>query len=392
MRTSLFKKSRTAAHECQTTVSRTNGFTPRVLGAMILGSTLMLTLPISVQAANNPPPKVRADAPNVYVVKRGDTLWDISKRYLNDAWRWPQIWAANPQVKNPHLIYPGDRLLLCTIEGRTVIGRDEGDGCDGIALRMGSTASGNGRLSPRIRVEPLDVAVPAIPASAIKSWLTQYQVVSASTLEKAPYVLAAQNRRVITAAGDKIYIRGDGLQVGDSYGVYREGEPYMDPESKENLGSEARLVARGLVTQINRDVTTVELTDTFGQEVREGDRVRPELADGLPVIFYPTNSDNVPPGRLIRVMDSVGLGAIHSVIAINRGARDGAQAGQVYAVHHRGELVRDPKKKDVVRLPSERSGLAMVFRSFDRLSYAYVLEADDTLKIGDEVRPPVNSN
>jgi hypothetical protein len=349
---------------------------------------------MQANAANNPSPHVRADAPNLYIVKRGDTLWDISKRFLNDAWRWPQVWAANPQVKNPHLIYPGDRLLLCKIEGRTVVGRDEGDGCNGIALRMrgGSSSQTDVRLSPRVRVEPLDVAVPAIPSSAIQGWLTQSQVVAYDTLQQAPYVLAAKGRRVVTAAGDTIYIRGTGLQVGDSYGVYREGERYVDPETKEGLGYEARMVARGTVTEVNRDVTTIELTDSYGQEVREGDRILPTVAKDLPPIFYPTNSDNVAPGRLIRVMDSVGVGAIHSVIAINRGTRDGAQAGQVVAVHRRGALVRDPKVKDLVRLPSERSGLAMIFRSFDRVSYAYVLEADEPLKLGDEIRPPVSTD
>jgi LysM repeat protein len=395
MRTSLFKKTRSAVVRAEQSALRTITPTPRLLSAMVLGATLACALPMDASAANNPAPHVRADAPNLYIVKRGDTLWDISKRFLNDAWRWPQVWAANPQVKNPHLIYPGDRLLLCKIEGRTVVGRDEGDGCAGIALRMGSKGSKgstDGRLSPRIRVEALDVAVPAIPASAIQGWLTQSQVVSYDTLQQAPYVLAAQGRRVVTGAGDTIYIRGEGLQVGDSYGIFREGERYTDPETHETLGYEARMVARGTVTAMTRDVTSIELTESYGQEVREGDRILPEIAKDLPPIFYPTNSDNVAPGRLIRVMDSVGIGAIRSVIAINRGTRDGAQAGQVVAIHRRGALVRDPKIKDMVRLPSERSGLAMIFRSFDRLSYAYVLEADEPLKLGDEIRPPVSTN
>ncbi|MEY4516747.1 MAG: hypothetical protein RL180_1093, partial [Pseudomonadota bacterium] len=264
MRTSLFKKTRSAVVRAEQSALRTITPTPRVLSAMVLGATLAWAVPMQANATNNPSPRVRTDAPNLYIVKRGDTLWDISKRFLNDAWRWPQVWAANPQVKNPHLIYPGDRLLLCKIEGRTVVGRDEGDGCAGIALRMsgGSSSSNDARLSPRIRVEALDVAVSAIPASAIQGWLTQSQVVAYDTLQQAPYVLAAKGRRVVTAAGDTIYIRGTGLQVGDSYGVYREGERYVDPETKESLGYEARMVARGTVTEINREVTTIELTES----------------------------------------------------------------------------------------------------------------------------------
>lgn len=338
--------------------------------------------------ANNPPPNVRSDAPNVYVVKKGDTLWHISKQYLRDAWRWPEIWASNPQVKNPHLIYPKDRLLLCKIAGRSVVGIDAGDGCTGIIRRMGAD-SNEGRLSPRIRVEPLDVAVSAIPLSEIRAFLTRSRVIDYNTMTTAPYVLAAKGGRVVTAQGDVVYVRGALLQVGDSYGIYREGERYEDPDSKKTLGYEMRQVALGTVIDSNNDVASIRLTESFGQEVRDGDRVLPEEPKSLPPIFYPTNSQGVAPSRLIRVMDSIETAAINSVITINRGAQDGAKVGQVFAVYRRGEVVRDPKLKDLVRMPSERAGMAMVFRTFDQISYAYVLEADTPLKVGDELRPPV---
>jgi hypothetical protein len=379
MRTSLFKKTQIDARSS------------RVLPALLLSMGLAVALP-SISYANNPAPAVRADAPNVYVVKKGDTLWHISKRYLKDAWRWPELWAANPQVKNPHLIYPGDRLLLCSIGGRSVVGIDAGDGCDGIIRRMGETPAGEGKLSPRVRVEPLDVAVPAIPLSEIRGWLTNARVVDYKTLKEAPYVLSAKDKRVITSIGDVIYVRGGNLQVGDRFGVYREGERYADPETNETLGYEARQVAAGLVIDRNEDITSIRLTDSYQQEVRDGDRILPEENANLPVIFYPTSAKAIENGRLIRVMDSIDTAAARSVVAINRGTREGLQAGQVVAVYRRGSVVVDPKMKDKVRLPSEKAGLAMIFRSFDKMSYAYVLEADVPIKVGDEIRPPISAD
>lgn len=374
---------------------RSKGFSSSVLGmlpAVLLCAGLGLAMP-SEATAKNAPLNVRADAPNVYVVKRGDTLWAISKRYLSDAWRWPEIWASNPQVRNPHLIYPGDRLLLCKVQGRSVVGVDAGDGCDGVIRRMGATAdtSGTDRLSPRVRVEPLDVAVSLIPLSDIEHWLTSSRVVDAQTLKTAPYVLAAKGRRVITAVGDTLYVRGTGLAVGESYGVYREGERYVDPDTRNVLGHEARQVARGVVTEITGEVTSIRLTESIAQEVREGDLILAEEAATLPNTFYPTNAATARPARLMRVMDSIGTAAVRSVIAINRGDADGVKAGHVYAVYRRGALILDPKQRDVVRMPSEPAGLAMVFRTFGQMSYAYVLEASEPMKVGDELRPAVTA-
>ena len=332
------------------------------------------------------------NAPDSYTVRSGDTLWAISKRYLRDAWRWPEIWASNPQVRNPHLIYPGDRILLCRVQGRSVVGIDAGDGCDGVIRRMGAVSTGTDQLSPRIRVEPLDVAVSLIPLADIKNWLTSARVVDYQTLQTAPYVLAAKGRRVITAVGDTLYVRGAGLAIGEHYGVYREGERYVDPDTQKILGYEARQVARGIVTEITGEVTSIRLTESIAQEVREGDRILREEAANLPNTFYPTNAEGVRPARLMRVMDSIGTAAAKSVIALNRGEQDGVKAGHVFAVYRRGALILDPKQRDVVRMPSERAGLAMVFRTFGEMSYAYVLEAAEPISVGDELRPAVSAD
>jgi len=334
---------------------------------------------------------VRADAPNVYIVKKGDTLWDISGKFLRSPWRWKEIWADNRHIKNPHWIYPGDRLILCNIKGRTVVGVDLGDGCAGVERRMYSSSSS--KLYPQIRVESLDNAIPAVLLKDIKSWLIDGTVVDANALKKAPYVLAGNDNHVLAAAGDSVYVRGGLLVIGDSYGVYRAGDAYIDPVTKEILGYEARLIARGTATAVDKDVSTVELTESLQQEVRQGDKIMLEDVNNYPGIFYPTNSENVVPGaRLIRVLDSIDSAAVNSTIAINRGLRENVQTGQVFSIYRRGGMVLDRQAGgQQVRLPSERAGLAMVFRTFDKLSYAIVLEAKGAIKVGDELRPPVTS-
>lgn len=360
------------------------------LTTMVLAVALSVGLPVLASAKNNPAPTMRADAPDTYIVKKGDTLWDISGKYLKDAWRWKEIWAVNPQVKNPHWIYPGDRLILCTIKGHKVVGVDQGDGCVGLERRMSGTLSDADvvRLSPRVHVDPLNVAVPAIPLSAIKAWLIDGNVVEADTLKKAPYIIAAQDRRVIAGSGDTVYVRGD-LTIGNEYGVYRGEKPYIDPESKELLGYESQHVATGVVTASDNGVSTLKVTNSVQQEVRIDDKVLPEEVQADPGVFFPTNSEEVPAGRLIRVLDSLESASINSTIAVNRGEREGVKVGQVFAIFRRGALVKDPHTGAAVQLPSERAGLAMVFRTFKKMSYAVVLEMNGTVKAGDELRPPV---
>ncbi|WP_162818177.1 LysM peptidoglycan-binding domain-containing protein [Aquirhabdus parva] len=383
-----------ASHHTQALISRSTFMTKSRLTKIVLAVTLGLGMPMLASAKNNPAPSVRADAPDTYIVKKGDTLWDISGKYLKDAWRWKEIWAVNPQVKNPHWIYPGDRLILCVIKGHKVVGVDMGDGCVGVERRMNGSPEDNlntVKLQPKIHIDPLNVAVPAVPLSAIKSWLINADVVSASTLKKAPYVLATKDRHVIAGKGDTVYVRGGNLVVGDSYGIYRAGEAYVDPETKEILGYEARLIARGTATALNSDVSTIELTDSVQQEVRADDKVLPEAVSNEPGVFYPTNSENIAPGRLIRVLDGIDTAAVNSTIALNRGEREGVAVGQVFAIYRRGALVQDSHDGQLVRLPSERAGLAMVFRTFAKLSYAIVLESNGTIKTGDELRPPVST-
>ncbi|ENW85297.1 hypothetical protein F906_02826 [Acinetobacter pseudolwoffii] len=340
-------------------------------------------------ARNVNPPALKASAPNVYVVKKGDTLWDISKRFLKNPVRWPEIWASNKHVKNPHWIFPGDRLLMCDYQGRPIIGKDEGDGCDGIISRyLGSTS-----LQPQIRVESLNNTIPVIPLEHIKQWLERYTLMAPDSVQGTPYILGTADQRVLAGKGQKVYVRGNGLVVGQRYAVYREAEPYVFTDAngkKYTAALELQQVASGIAVRSEGEVTTLELTDSYNAEVRRGDRVLAEYDPMLPTLFYPTNAESiVPGGQIVRVLGSIGTAARHSVVTLDRGTAHGVQTGHVFSVNQKGEVVTDPKTKERVQLPGERIGQVMVFKAFDQLSYAYVLDSELPIKVGAGIQPPL---
>jgi len=342
-------------------------------------------------ARNVNPPALKAGAPQVYVVKKGDTLWDISKRFLKNPVRWPEIWASNKHVKNPHWIFPGDRLLMCTYNGKPIIGKDEGDGCEGIIRRY--TGGTGTKLQPQVRVESLNNAIPVIPLEYIKHWLERSTIVTPESIQGTPYILGTADQRVLAAKGQTVYARGNGLEVGQRYAVYREGEPYMFTDAngkKYNAGLELIQVASGVAVRGENDITTLELTDTYNAEVRRGDRVLLEYDPMLPTLFYPTNAEEVVAGgQVVRVMGSIGTAAKHSVVTIDRGSLQGVQVGHVLTVNQKGEVVTDPKTKERVQLPGQRIGNIMVFKSFENLSYAYVLDSELPIKVGAGIQPPL---
>ncbi len=394
MRTVLFKTM--ASNKYMKTSKPLNSHRVKTskLLALSLAFGMAFALPTfaTAKSPNNTPPSLKVNAPSVYIVKKGDTLWDISGRYLKQAWRWPEIWAVNRHVKNPHWIYPGDRLLICIINGRTVIGRDEGDGCLGIERRMSDSGLPVVKLQPQVRIEPLDIAIPLIPLSQIQNWLKHSRVVAVSDIQAAPYVVGNRDNRVVAAVGQSVYVRGTGLQVGQQYGVYREGADYIVQygKVKENLGRELIQVANGKITAINGEIATIELMRSFDQEVRKGDRIMLENEAPLPSVFYPTAATEVTAGgQVIRILDSISSAAKNSVIAVDRGIVNGAKTGQVFSVYQKGQIVTDPKTAEKIQLPSERVGLAMIFSTFERISYAFVLESDLPIKVADEIRSPL---
>ena len=344
-------------------------------------STMLLT----TAYANNPPPAIKADAPNRYIVKKGDTLWDISGRYLDSPWRWRDIWATNKQIKNPNLIYPNDVLILCVIQGKTLIGVDTGEGCAGVERQL----TGNVAVAA-VAITSIANSIPAIPRSAIQHWLDKTIIVNPADFESTPYVLASKTGNLITASGDKVYAKGVPLIVGQRYGVYREGEKYIDPKSQRIIGLEVTQVATGMVTSVaTNGVSSLQLTDSYDKEVREGDRVFVELGNSIPPVFYPQPATVNRGGMIVRVMDSISSAAKGSVVAINLGSTQGAKPGDVLTVYQQGALVRDTINNDMpVRLPNEPSGMLMVFNTFSDISYAYILSSDLPLNVGDKLLPP----
>ena len=368
---------------------------------------LAASLFTSVHAADNstkpvaeaPPPAVKDTAPERYTVVKGDTLWGISGRYLQDPWRWPEIWQANQQISNPHLIYPGDQLVLCHIKDRAVIAVDQGHGCADIPGATGPsgnqniTGSGNNfSLHPQIRSTALELAIPAIPLQAVRSFLNDSRVVDYDVLKAAPYVLAVKDEHVVAGAGDKIYARGSFENSTNSYGIYRAGLRYMDPDTKEVLGYEATAIGNGKLVALEHGVATVDVVNTLAQEVRYLDKLLPKEERMVTAIFTPHNPAGVKPGRVIRVFDSISSAANLSVLVISRGEREGVRQGDTFALYQHGILVRDSSNDDVVRLPAQNEGLAMVFRTFEKVSYALVLRSTGVVHTGDEVRPPISGD
>ncbi|WP_315042346.1 LysM peptidoglycan-binding domain-containing protein [Faucicola mancuniensis] len=348
-------------------------------------AVISLTVGSQALAKNNPPPTIKADAPNRYVVKKGDTLWDISGKFLDKPWRWKEIWATNQQIKNPHLIYPNDVLILCVIRGQTLVGIDTGEGCAGVEKAM---------TAPAQAVQNLAGSIPAIPLASIEAWLDRTIIVSPDDYRTTPYVLASKTKNIITGAGNKIYTKGVPLIVGQRYGVYREGEPYIDPISKKVIGLEVTQVASGVVTDVaSNGVSSIELQKSFGQEVREGDRVFVEVGNYLPPAFYPRPANATRGGRVIRVLNSISSTGRDGVVAINLGSRENVEAGDVLTVFQKGALVQDnfsTTKGEAVRLPSEEIGHVMVFKTFDNISYAYVLDAELPINEADYLANPQN--
>ena len=314
--------------------------------------------------------------PDTYTVVRGDTLWDISGKFLSQPWQWPEIWHANPQVKNPHLIYPGDRLSLVYIDGKPRLMLNRGE------------SRGTVKLSPQVRSTPIAEAIPTIPLEAINSFLLSNRVVNdEAEFNGAPYVVAGNAERVVSGIGDRIYARGDFSQAQPAYGIYRQGKTYFDPETKEFLGINADDIGTASMQADEGDIATLTLTRTT-QEVRLGDRLFPTEERALTSTFVPSAPATSVNGVILDVPRGVNQVGQFDVVIINKGARDGLSEGNVLAVYKTGETVRDRITGDLVKIPDERSGLVMIFRTYEKLSYGLILNAQRQLAVMDKVRNP----
>jgi hypothetical protein len=312
--------------------------------------------------------------PDQYTVVKGDTLWDIAARFLRDPWMWPEVWYVNPQVANPHLIYPGDKLSLVYVDGKPQIRREE---------------NGTVHLSPQVRTESLENAIPTIPLDAIKQFLTRAIVVDKGELENAPYVVESAGEHVITGAGDRVYVRGIKNRDNTLFDVYEPRGPYIDPDTKEVLGYEALYVGTGPIQRFG-DPATLKLVST-AREARIGDRLRPAEHSEAMTHFLPHAAPNGTEGHIISVVDGVSEIGQFNVVALDLGQRDGMEVGHVLRVFQRGDVIRDTvsgKVGDKVRLPDEQAGIVMVFKTFEKVSYALVMSATNAIHVNDFVRTP----
>jgi hypothetical protein len=321
--------------------------------------------------------------PDEYTVKKGDTLWDISGTFLNSPWLWPEIWHVNPQIENPHLIFPGDLIKLIYLDGQPRLTLER-------TLKMVPGATGAGganKLSPSIRVQQTEDAISAIPLDKIDAFLSRSRIVAPGELEAAPYVLAGQQQHVIVGAGDRAYARGRFDANYSNYSIYRKGQAFKDPITKEFLGVYAQGIGTVSVLKLEDEIATVDVLRAY-EEIRAGDNLLPSEDRPVDSVFFPSAPDSEIDAQIIAVEGGVTQVGKFNVVMINRGEREGVQIGNVMAIYKKGEIVADRVRGGKVVLPDERAGLLMVFRTFEKMSFALVLEADRALAVQDKVRNP----
>ena len=375
-------------------------------------SLILLITPAWVAVAAEPA-AMKDTAPDQYVVQKGDTLWSISGRYLKEPWRWPELWKMNQeQVKNPHLIYPGDVIVL---------DRSSSSGAQLSLIKLDTT-----KLEPRVRSEPsARSAIPSISPSVIEPFLSKPLVVSTDELEGAARIIAASESRMTLGAGDRAFAQGITKDKGDQWQIFRRGDPLIDPENNEILGYEATYLGEARVRHHGK-VATIDIVKSV-QEVHYNDRLIP-LGKQIPVFAYVPH----PPlaavrGRIVSAYGGLQETGPLSIVALSKGSKDGLQVGTVLAIERsqttsryslrteplygrtgitgsdtprvyyaetlppretllkRGEAIT---RDAIAELPDERYGLVMVFRTFDRASFALVMEASRPVAVSDYVTNP----
>jgi hypothetical protein len=335
---------------------------------------------------------IKVNHPRQYTVQKGDTLWDIASLFLNDPWFWPEIWYQNPQVENPHLIFPGDILTLIYVDGQPRIVASK----PGQARPTGTSVVSDGagplpvvKLSPSIRTEEIEASVDTIPGDAIRQFLSKPRVITKQEFKDAPYILGSDDEHLILGQGNAVYVRGELDKERVRYTVVREGEALVDPDTKKVLGYEAIYAGEALIRTYG-DPAVGELTFTE-REVLYGDRLLPTDKSKIDNLYFPRLPDSDIEGRIIHLPDALFGIAKLQVAVINRGSREGLESGNLLAIYTKGMSIRDHYgrgKKVDLDLPDSRSGLMMIFRTFDHVSYGLVLESTRVIHENDMVKTP----
>lgn len=338
---------------------------------MVLGA-IWLAFALSGAPAHADEVQIKADSPDRYTVTEGDTLWGIASRFLEDPWRWPEIWQQNPDIENPHLIYPGDVLVLT--------GTADGEPRMKVLRERKIT-----KLKPEVRMVERDDAIPTIPPDAIQAFLTNPLVIEEGGLDHAGYVAAGQEGALVLGKYNVFFAKGvnDGA---DFYNLFRPGKQLVHPVTGEFLGvqaihlGEARMLAAG-------DTAKMEITDST-QEIGLGDRMVPAEADIALPYYQPRAPDGPVDGYVVDIAGAVAEGGPLQAIVITLGTRDGMAPGHVLRIQRQEPPQPDVVTGGTVEIPPQDSGLAMVFRVFEKVSYALVLEADRAIHLSDRVTEP----
>ena len=311
---------------------------------------------------------LREDAPLHYTVKKGDTLWGIANYYLRDAWQWPQLWYTNGQIKNPHLIYPGEILTLVMVNGhpRLILAED--------------------RLHPRIHELPLDQAIPAIPIDAVREFLRGPRLVTREEAEKAPYVVEFTDESLIAGQNNGVYVKNLPKNGISSWSLVKVGGPYTDPDTHEVLGYQAIPTGEADLREYGQPAEMM-LTKS-PQEVEVGNRLLPLEAESFKADFYPHPPAVPVDGRILSIYGGLTQIAQYDIVAINRGSNDGLDPGTMLGIYQQRQSVPDPYGDGKVKLPEQKSGLLMVFKVTPRLSYGLVLKETRAAHLYDKVHAP----
>ncbi len=377
-----------------------------------------------VAQAGVPLSELVPDAPDSYVIKSGDTLWAISRMYLRSPWRWPELWGMNlEEISNPHLIYPGQTLYLDKRDGRARLSGSppggDGSGSDGSGTAQPGTTAREGaggmptvRLSPRVRSEPARTPLTTLQTRDIEAFLAEPLIVEEKELQSAPRIVAAGENRVIIGRGDRVYARGsaeapllDDQDKIKQYRIFREARPLKDPDTGDILGYEAEFLGKAALI---RSEGKIEVASASGpaatalvpatidilsakNEMLVGDRLAPEPEREF-LNFVPRAPAAGVSGRIVSIYgsNSVVNAAQNQVVVINRGKRDGMESGHVLAILKDGQQLIDKTDpaRPLIKLPNERNGLMMVFRTYEKLSYALILDVTDTVRVGDRLSTP----
>ena len=341
--------------------------------------------------------KIREDAPDRHIVVKGDTLWDISAKFFNDPWQWPQIWGLNKDtISDPHWIYPGDVIVLDRSSGTLRIGEtvSSGSSLDAGKVDSGKTDSANTgsvsrstrldttRLSPRVRVlDSEHNAILSIPGSDIGPFLTRPLIIEQDGLAKGPTIVGTYEKRVLLGRDDIAYVRGLPEDKGLVWQVYRPGKKLVDPDTREVLGYEAIYLGDAEVQKF-ADISTLRITKVL-QEINKGDHLT-YPAEEVTNNYLPRAPDSKIAAQVISIYGGVNQAGQYSVITLNKGRRDGLENGHVLALYSKGERL----KKEKITLPDVRYGMIFVFRTFEKVAYALVMQTSLPVQVLDSALTP----